>query len=244
MHEWNTATHVQDNESDPKKRAFTKAELHAFFGHCYDEVARIRAFGRKGWLPAFRDATMFKTAYAFGLRRNETRMLDAADFGTNPHAPEFGQFGYCQVRFGKAKKGSPPKRRGVLTMWDWTADVLDEWFTEVRPLLGADGNPAAWPSERGLRIGCQRLNSRFVAYRRTLDLDEGLDFHSLRRSYVTHLIEDGWDPRFVQEQVGHEHASTTSIYTCVSSDFRTRTLRRRLDATVAAALESRKGEHA
>lgn len=27
----------------------------------------------------------------------------------------------------------------------------------------------------------------------------------------THLIEDGWDPRFVQEQVGHEHASTTSI---------------------------------
>jgi site-specific recombinase XerD len=39
-----------------------------------------------------------------------------------------------------------------------------------------------------------------------------LDFHSLRRSYVTHLIEDGWDPFFVQQQVGHEHASTTSIY--------------------------------
>ncbi|UMP06754.1 site-specific integrase [Amycolatopsis sp. EV170708-02-1] len=30
-----------------------------------------------------------------------------------------------------------------------------------------------------------------------------------RHSYVTHLIEAGWDPRFVQEQVGHEHASTT-----------------------------------
>jgi integrase/recombinase XerC len=67
---------------------------------------------------------------------------------------------------------------------------------------------------------------------------------STRRTYVTHLIEDGWDPRFVQEQVGHEHASTTSIYTCVSSDFRTRTLRRTLDATVAAALAttSRNGE--
>ncbi|MGH3807947.1 MAG: tyrosine-type recombinase/integrase [Pseudonocardiaceae bacterium] len=33
------------------------------------------------------------------------------------------------------------------------------------------------------------------------------------RSYVTHLIEDGFDPRFAQEQAGHEHASTTSIYT-------------------------------
>ncbi|GAA0823668.1 hypothetical protein ACFQVD_03310 [Streptosporangium amethystogenes subsp. fukuiense] len=38
------------------------------------------------------------------------------------------------------------------------------------------------------------------------------------------------------QQVGHEHASTTAIYTCVSSDFRTRTLRRALDTTVAQAL--------
>lgn len=225
VHEWNTAVHVQDNEADAKKRACTKAELHAFLEHCDDEVARIRAFGRKGWLPAFRDATLFKTAYAYGLRRNETRMLDAADFGRNPHGAGFGR---CQVRFGKAKKCSPPKRRGVLTVFGWTSDVLDEWFTEVRPLLGTDGNPAAWPSERGLRIGCQRINSRFITYRKALGLDDGLDYHSFRRSYVTHLIEDGWDPRFVQEQVGHEDTSTTSIYTCVSSDFRTRTLRRHL----------------
>ena len=66
-------------------------------------------------------------------------------------------------------------------------------------------------------------------------MDPGLDFHSLRRSYVTHLIEAGWDPLFVQHQVGHEHASTTAIYTCVSSDFRTRTLRRALDATLTQA---------
>jgi len=41
----------------------------------------------------------------------------------------------------------------------------------------------------------------------------------------------------VQQQAGHEHASTTAIYTCVSSDFRTRTLRRALDATAAAAMQ-------
>ncbi|MFE7398431.1 tyrosine-type recombinase/integrase [Streptomyces sp. NPDC057557] len=86
-------------------------------------------------------------------------------------------------------------------------------------------------------MGLQRLDSRFAAYCDDLGLDPVLDFHLLRRSYVTHLIEDGMDPLFVQQQAGHDHASTTSIYTCVSSDFRTRTLRRALDATIEAALK-------
>jgi integrase/recombinase XerD len=40
----------------------------------------------------------------------------------------------------------------------------------------------------------------------------------------------------VQDQMGHDHASTTSLYTCVSSDYRVRTLRRALDATIERAL--------
>ncbi len=114
-----------------------------------------------------------------------------------------------------------------------------DWLiSEVRlaPSRTAELEPH-WPSERGARIGLQRINSRFAAYRDALGLDPGLDFHGLRRSYVTHLIEAGRDPLFVQFQCGHEHASTTSLYTCVSSDFRTRTLRRALDETLAAALE-------
>jgi hypothetical protein len=47
----------------------------------------------------------------------------------------------------------------VLTGWDWTADILEEQFDEVWPFLGTDGNPAVWPSERGLHVGYQRLNS-------------------------------------------------------------------------------------
>ncbi|MFE5596117.1 hypothetical protein [Streptomyces sp. NPDC056549] len=50
--------------------------------------------------------------------------------------------------------------------------------------------------------------------------------------------------KVIQEQVGHEHASTTSLYTCVSSDFRTRTLRRHLDSTIAAALRAQTGRQA
>ena len=145
--------------------------------------------------------------------------------------------GVCYVRHGKAMKGSPPKRRSVLTVWEWVAEVAAEWISEIRPLVvRADGSPALWPTERASRISLEYIDHRFAAAREALGLTDGLDFHSLRRSYVTHLIEDGWDPFFVQQQVGHEHSSTTSIYTSVSSDFRVKTLRSALDATVTAAL--------
>jgi len=241
-HEWNTAAHVQDNEGDPGKRAFTVDELQAFFDFADDQAVRVTGTGRKGWLSAFRDAALFKVAYAFGLRRNEVRMLDTGDFGANPHAPEFGGYGICRVRFGKAMKGSPPKRRSVLNVWEWVPDVIAQWTEEARPQMQhAAASRALWPSERGTRIGVSSLDRRFAAYREALGLDTGLDFHSIRRSYVTHLIEDGWDPLFVQQQAGHEYASTTAIYTCVSSDFRTRTLRAALDATATAALRPGKG---
>jgi hypothetical protein len=51
------------------------------------------------------------------------------------YAREFGDYDVCYVRHGKAMKGSPPKRRSVLTIWSWTVDVLDEWITTVRPLV-------------------------------------------------------------------------------------------------------------
>jgi integrase/recombinase XerC len=213
VHEWNTAMHVQDAESDPGKRAFTLDELESFFAHADEQVGRVRTAGRKGWLPAFRDSALFKVAYAYGLRRNEVRMLDLVDFGRNPHGREFGEYGLVYVRHGKATKGSPPKRRSVLTVWDWTPGIIEQWITDVRPAFGRADGPALWPSERADRVALSQLNARFARYRDQLGLDPGLDFHSLRRSYVTHLIAAGRDPFFVQLQCGHEHASTTSIYT-------------------------------
>ena len=185
----------------------------------------------------FRDAVAMKVAYGFGLRRTETQMLDVADFGPNPHAAEFGESGVCRVRFGKALKGSPPKPRSVLTVWEWVPPVLAQWIDEARPLMPSAGRSAAlWPSERGPRIGSGALHKRFAGYRDALGLDEGWISTRCAAPTSRTLIEGGWDPLFVQQQAGHEHASTTAIYTCVSSDFRTRTLRRSLDATAAAAM--------
>lgn len=79
----------------PGKRAFTRDELRVLFDYADDQDHRVSGAGRKGWLSAFRDATLFKTAHAYGLRRREDRMLDLVDFSPNSHAPIFGGFGVC-----------------------------------------------------------------------------------------------------------------------------------------------------
>jgi site-specific recombinase XerD len=96
-----------------------------------------------------------------------------------------------------------------------------------------------WPSERGPLVSEDRINASFCLSASAAGLPAGLSPHCLRHSYVTHLIEDGFDPLFIQQQVGHEYASTTAIYTSVSSEYRTRVLRAALDGAVHAARNNR-----
>jgi site-specific recombinase XerD len=228
-HEWNTVAHRADYEGRPGNRPFTREELQRFFDYADEQVDRARRLGLKGWLAAFRDATLFKCAYAWGLRRTETARLDVCDFTRNPAAPEFGPFGMPSVRWGKASRGGPPRRRNVCTVFAWAAEAIEQYVREVRPHYGQDAHPALWLTERGGRVSGEHINERFAAYRQALGLAPELGPHCLRHSYVTHLIEDGFDALFVQQQVGHAWASTTALYTGVSGDFKNRVLRAALD---------------
>lgn len=228
-HEWNTVVHGVEFEGRPTVRPLTRGEVQLLFDFADDQVETARRSGRKGWLAAWRDATLLKIIYSFGLRRREAAMLDVVDFHHNAAAPEFGRFGICQVRYGKAMRGSPPRRRSVVTVWPWSAVILEEYLDRVRPLYARSDGPALWPTERGSRVGVDYVTRRFAEYRDAAGLPRELHPHCLRHSYVTHLIEDGWDPAFVQQQVGHAWGSTTALYTGVSGDFKNQLLRATLD---------------
>jgi len=234
FHEWNSAIHRIESEARPENRPLSRNELQDLFDYADEQVAMAERLGRKGWLAAFRDAVLLKTTYAFGLRRREVAMLDLADFGKNARAPQFGPYGVCSVRYGKATKGSPPRQRSVLAVMDWSAATLTEWIEHIRPAYGEGAGTTLWPTERGGRISVGAVNFRFASYRDALGFEPVLSPHCLRYSYITHLLEDGFDQLFVQQQVGHRWGSSTAGYTKVGSDY--------LQAALARALRPALGE--
>src|SRR5260370_4452377 len=118
--------------------------MQRFLDYADDQVDRAARSKRKGALAAYRDATLFKVMYGWGLRRTETSKLDLADWGRNPSAPEFGRYGMLHVRFGKAKRGQPPRRRNVASVMAWAVEAVGEYMENVRPRVGRRGGPPTW----------------------------------------------------------------------------------------------------
>jgi site-specific recombinase XerD len=230
LHEFNSIRHVADVESRPGRRPLSYDEVQAMFDAADGLAEQAQARGRKGRVAALRDALVLKTVYAFGLRRREVWGLDLADLRHNPQARQFERCGALFVRWGKASNGSPPRRRTVLLVpeMDWLVAPFEQWLVDVRPRFDSDGDPAVFLTERGTRLALRGINDAFQRARDAAGLDEELDLHCLRHSYVTHLVEFGYPPRFVQEQVGHRYASTTAIYTDVSDEYRNRLMARAL----------------
>nr|WP_307082240.1 tyrosine-type recombinase/integrase [Streptomyces canus] len=194
LHEWNTVSHTSEYEGSAERRPLTYDEVQTLFDAADGRVEEIRARRRKGSLAALRDAMVLKTVYAFGLRRQEACGLDLCDLRRNLKVADYGRFGAIFVRYGKASKGGTPKRRSVLTVpeMDWIVGVLDQYVSEVRPAFVPGKHPAFWITERRDRMSLRRLNEAFETAHRSADLPAELDLHSLRHSYVTHLIEFGY----------------------------------------------------
>lgn len=97
-------------------------------------------------------------------------------------------------------------------------EMSDYVLTTRNDLLKHNESKHLFLNNKGVNITSRGI--RMVINKILVDSGESLKIspHTLRHTFATHLLNNGADLRTVQELLGHEHLSSTQIYTKVSNE--------------------------
>ena len=136
-----------------------------------------------------------------------------------PWRPSSATTGCAGSVYGKAAKGGPPRRRGVLTVFGWSTEVLSEWIEDVWPTMATAG-VGLWPSERGPLVSGDRIDAAFnrcgPSRRAARRVDPALPPSQLRdapdRRRVRPLVRPGAGGSRVRLDLGHLHDGGVGLH--------------------------------
>lgn len=111
-------------------------------------------------------------------------------------------------------RGKGNKERMVL-IGGPAQDAFRRYLSEGRPRLAAAGEAALFVNRDGRRLSGRSIEQIVRRHALRAGLAQRVFPHLLRHSFATHLLEDNYDIRTVQELLGHNDVSTTMIYTHV-----------------------------
>lgn len=149
--------------------------------------------------PTYR--ALFSICYASGLRVSEALRLEATDIDSKRML--------IKIRSGKGNRD----RTALLSQK--TLDFLRLYWQNDRPKV--DSKRVLFPSSSGNPLCYTSVYQVFQLALTTAGIPKA-GLHSLRHSFATHLLENGYDLPTIQALLGHASLRSTSCYLHVSSE--------------------------
>lgn len=144
--------------------------------------------------------------YGSGLRVSEVARLKISDICSKT----------MRIRVDEAKHDT--NRYTILS--DLALQVLREYFREYFLKEKRSYKPEDWlflGQKEGEHIHVKTIKNTIIKLRSQLQMDKKISAHTLRRCFATHSLEDGVDPVFIQQMLGHKRLQTTLGYLYMTS---------------------------
>ncbi|GAE33943.1 tyrosine recombinase XerC [Halalkalibacter akibai] len=153
-----------------------------------------------------RDRAIIELLYATGMRVSECSALCLDDLDLI--------IGTVLV-LGKGRK------ERYIPIGAFACDALQQYLSDGRHKLSMkakEPSKSLFLNYRGGSLSDRSVRKIVLKRMEQASSNKQLRPHDIRHSFATHLLNNGADLRVVQELLGHEHLSTTQMYTHVTKD--------------------------
>lgn len=147
--------------------------------------------------------TILLLIYGSGLRVSEVAKLRIKDICSKT----------MRIRVENAKHNT--NRYTILSQT--ALEVLRQYF---KSYFTKNYKPNDWlfPGQKpGKHISVKTIKNTLIMLRDNLQFDSDISAHTLRHCFSTHSLEDGIDPVFIQQMLGHKSLKTTLTYLHMTS---------------------------
>lgn len=178
-----------------------KKERHLPRFFYYNELEEMFQVPKLNTALGQRDRLLLEMLYATGVRVSELVNIKVSDINGE------------EIKIlGKGNK------ERIVEFGDYAESILELYLNEGYKSLNVKKSEYLFLNNRG-----GKLTTRGVRY--ILDniinkttIDKKISPHMLRHTFATHLLNEGCDLLTVQELLGHESLTATSIYTHITND--------------------------
>lgn len=150
-----------------------------------------------------RDRSILETFYSTGIRRAELMNLLLSDLDTAG--------GTVLIRQGKGAKDR------MVPIGERAVSWIEKYLSDCRPNLVLEPDDGyMFINVEGRRFSETGLSVLVRKYIKAANLGKSGSCHLIRHTMATVMLEHGADVRYIQHMLGHEHLTSTQIYTHVS----------------------------